>query len=99
MFVSRLTVAKYVSCVINGSFYPARIIMSPVELIKIQQQTITSRDSPLAKSALQVASRIYRRHGIRGLYRGVVSTALRDLGYGSYFAMVSDGSLQGFVDS
>ncbi|THH07964.1 hypothetical protein EW145_g3033 [Phellinidium pouzarii] len=29
---------------------------------------------------------IFRRNGIRGLYRGLTATALRDVGYGAYFA-------------
>ena len=37
-------------------------------------------------SATQVALDIVRKHGVRGLYRGITSTALRDIGYGAYFA-------------
>lgn len=32
---------------------------------------------------------ILRKNGIRGLYRGLVPTALRDFGYGAYFATAS----------
>lgn len=36
----------------------------------------------------QVALKIFRENGIRGLYRGMLATALRDCGYGAYFAAV-----------
>ncbi len=37
-------------------------------------------------SAVQVALGIIKESGWRGLYRGITSTALRDIGYGAYFA-------------
>lgn len=36
-------------------------------------------------SAYAVTRRILREYGVRGLYRGITSTALRDIGYGTYF--------------
>ena len=39
--------------------------------------------------------RIVRQDGIRGLYRGVTATGLRDISYGSYFFTVSLPNLQG----
>jgi hypothetical protein len=39
--------------------------------------------------ARQVALKIFQENGIRGLYRGMPVTALRDCGYGAYFAAVS----------
>jgi solute carrier family 25 carnitine/acylcarnitine transporter 20/29 len=39
--------------------------------------------------AHQVALKIFRENGIKGLYRGMTVTALRDCGYGAYFAAVS----------
>lgn len=39
--------------------------------------------------ARQVALKIFRENGVRGLYRGLPVTALRDCGYGAYFAAVS----------
>ncbi|KAI0029956.1 mitochondrial carrier domain-containing protein, partial [Vararia minispora EC-137] len=69
-------------------------ITTPIELIKIQQQksllpimrhaALNSR-TPRQPSARRVALRIYREHGIPGLYRGVTATGLRDVGYGFYF--------------
>lgn len=35
---------------------------------------------------MEVALTIFKKHGLRGLYRGISSTALRDIGYGAYFA-------------
>ncbi|KAL0062176.1 hypothetical protein AAF712_010929 [Marasmius tenuissimus] len=66
------------------------VITTPTELIKIRQQMPSSssffNSSPSTlPTARQVATDIYKRHGIRGLYRGITATALRDLGFGSYF--------------
>ena len=36
-------------------------------------------------SAYAVTRRILREYGVRGLFRGITSTALRDIGYGTYF--------------
>ncbi|KAF8141383.1 mitochondrial carrier domain-containing protein [Boletus edulis] len=60
------------------------LIASPTELIKIRQQNVLVND-PGNASALKVAMTIFKRHGIRGLYRGLTATALRDTGYGTYF--------------
>ncbi|KAL5531173.1 hypothetical protein ACEPAG_4049 [Sanghuangporus baumii] len=57
-------------------------ITCPIELIKIRQQNIVDRQA----SAREVALDIVRKNGIRGLYRGIVPTAMRDFGYGAYFA-------------
>ncbi|KAJ3786767.1 carnitine/acyl carnitine carrier [Lentinula aff. detonsa] len=56
------------------------IITTPTELIKIRQQSLTT-----PTSAKQIAWDIFRRFGVRGLYRGGTSTILRDSGYGAYF--------------
>ncbi|KIJ65474.1 hypothetical protein HYDPIDRAFT_110554 [Hydnomerulius pinastri MD-312] len=60
------------------------IISSPTELIKIRQQNVLAND-PSNASAAKVAMEIFRQHGMRGLYRGLAATALRDTGYGTYF--------------
>jgi len=57
----------------------------PIELIKIRQQNVLDRQL----TAREVALDIFRRRGIKGLYRGITATALRDSGYGAYFATVS----------
>ncbi|KZP28649.1 mitochondrial carrier [Athelia psychrophila] len=57
------------------------MITAPVELVKIRQQNELS-NSPSVKT---VTSQIYRQHGIRGLYRGITATMLRDTSYGPYF--------------
>ncbi len=45
---------------------------------------MTSRSG--GPSAIQVASSIVRGQGIRGLYRGLTLTCMRDIGFGVYFA-------------
>ncbi|KAH8104278.1 carnitine/acyl carnitine carrier [Phellopilus nigrolimitatus] len=65
-----------------GSGIVASLIACPIELIKIRQQNIIDRQP----TARDVALDIFRRNGIRGLYRGLPATALRDVGYGVYFA-------------
>ncbi|TDL26589.1 carnitine/acyl carnitine carrier [Rickenella mellea] len=65
-----------------GSGIISSVITCPTEFIKIRQQSTLHTQS----SARDVALRIFRTHGIRGLYRGLTATALRDCGYGAYFA-------------
>ncbi|KAG8737374.1 hypothetical protein FRC10_008272 [Ceratobasidium sp. 414] len=60
------------------------LIATPTELIKIRQQANTSAGAQ--PSAWTVATELWRGHGIRGLYRGISSTAMRDMSYGAYFA-------------
>ena len=60
------------------------MITTPTELIKIRQQSLQ-----VPTTARQVAWQIFRESGIRGLYRGITATALRDTGYGAYFFAVS----------
>ncbi|EST04819.2 Mitochondrial substrate/solute carrier [Kalmanozyma brasiliensis GHG001] len=60
------------------------LITSPIDLIKIREQMNTSSKKP---STFQVFQQVVRTEGItRGLYRGWCTTAVRDLGYGPYFA-------------
>ncbi|KAI0065507.1 mitochondrial carrier [Artomyces pyxidatus] len=65
------------------------LITTPIELLKIQQQQAAER---AALSRVRVppahvlALEIFRLRGLRGLYRGITATALRDTGYGAYFA-------------
>ncbi|KAK0501837.1 carnitine/acyl carnitine carrier [Armillaria luteobubalina] len=63
-----------------GSGIVSSIVTTPTELIKIRQQSLLVPSSPY-----EVILDILRKNGIRGLYRGMTATALRDLGYGSYF--------------
>ena len=56
---------------------------TPTELVKIRQQALLT-----PTTARSVALGILREHGVRGLYRGFPVTALRDCGYGAYFAAV-----------
>lgn len=60
------------------------LILSPVELLKIRlqlQNPETNQEGPV-----KLAKRIIRREGIRGLYRGLTITVLRDApAHGVYF--------------
>ncbi|KAF8836948.1 mitochondrial carrier [Paxillus ammoniavirescens] len=60
------------------------LVATPTELIKIRQQNVLAYD-PSHASAAKVAMAIFKQHGVRGLYRGLAATALRDTGYGTYF--------------
>lgn len=60
-----------------------RLITTPTELIKIRQQAAL-----VPTTARAVARQIMRDAGLRGVYRGFAVTALRDCGYGAYFAAV-----------
>ncbi|KAH7326855.1 mitochondrial carrier domain-containing protein [Rhizoctonia solani] len=62
----------------------ASLIATPTELIKIRQQANTSAGAQ--PSAWSVAKNLWKSHGVRGLYRGISSTAMRDMSYGTYFA-------------
>lgn len=52
--------------------------------MKIRQQNVLGGRTSTAKVAVD----ILKRSGIRGLYRGLTATALRDTGYGAYFMAV-----------
>ncbi|KIM90259.1 hypothetical protein PILCRDRAFT_811976 [Piloderma croceum F 1598] len=56
-------------------------ITTPTELIKIQQQNSLLQTS----SVKSVVSHMYRQRGVRGFYRGITATVLREVGYGAYF--------------
>ncbi|KAF9779223.1 carnitine/acyl carnitine carrier [Thelephora terrestris] len=56
------------------------IVTTPTELVKIRQQALLT---PI--STRQMLRQIIQQNGIRGLYRGITATGLRDTGYGSYF--------------
>ncbi|KIK91385.1 hypothetical protein PAXRUDRAFT_149611 [Paxillus rubicundulus Ve08.2h10] len=68
----------------TGCGIVASLVATPTELIKIRQQNVLVND-PSHASAAKVAMAIFRQHGVRGLYRGLTATALRDTGYGTYF--------------
>ena len=70
------------------------LITSPIDLIKIREQINTSPSpSPSSSSSSHkpstwtVLKQVIRTEGVfRGVYRGWCTTAVRDLGYGPYFA-------------
>jgi solute carrier family 25 carnitine/acylcarnitine transporter 20/29 len=73
----------------------ARLLTTPIELVKTQQQKEQQRLSThtggsRVAPARTVASQIFRTGGLRGLYRGLSATILRDVGgFGMYFYGVS----------
>ncbi|TFK34034.1 carnitine/acyl carnitine carrier [Crucibulum laeve] len=64
-----------------GSGIVSSIVTTPTELIKIRQQSMLT-----PTNARKVALQIIKESGMRGLYRGITPTALRDIGYGAYFS-------------
>lgn len=60
------------------------LLLSPVELVKIRLQ-IHNRESG-QKGPLSVAKNIWRKEGLRGIYRGLGITVMRDVpSHGFYF--------------
>jgi len=64
-----------------GSGIVSSIVTTPTELIKIRQQSLLTQTT-----ARKVVLQIIHENGVAGLYRGLPVTALRDCGYGAYFA-------------
>ena len=59
-----------------------RFINTPVELLKIRQQSNTGK----VPSTWRLARHIYANEGrTRGLYRGFTACWMRDIGFGPYF--------------
>ncbi|KAI8985634.1 mitochondrial carrier [Trametes punicea] len=70
-----------------GSGIISSLITTPAELIKIHQQSLVrSAGSAIPLRDRDVILHIWRHYGVRGFYRGITATALRDVGYGAYFA-------------
>ncbi|WVO17368.1 hypothetical protein L204_105060 [Cryptococcus depauperatus] len=65
-----------------GSGVVASVLTCPTELVKIRQQ---SAPPHLTLSTWSVFKSILRTDGLRGIFRGLSATALRDLAYGPYF--------------
>lgn len=60
------------------------LFSAPIELIKIRQQNML--ESGLGSvSVSKLIYTIHRENGLKGLFRGLTATALRDIGYGAYF--------------
>jgi solute carrier family 25 carnitine/acylcarnitine transporter 20/29 len=72
-----------------GTGILASLIATPTELIKIRQQANTSTGAQ--PTAWAVARDLWKSHGVRGLYRGISSTAMRDMSYGASFLIFGCG--------
>ncbi|UZJ53183.1 hypothetical protein CBS101457_002503 [Exobasidium rhododendri] len=60
------------------------LITSPIDLIKIRQQLFA--DVKVKQpSTMYVIKSVWNQGGLRGIYRGLGCTCIRDLGYGPYF--------------
>lgn len=59
-------------------------ITSPIELLKIREQ-LDYTGKGAKPQTWTIFKRIWSTSGIRGLYRGLGVTCIRDLGYGPYF--------------
>lgn len=57
------------------------LITTPVDLVKIRQQNELLSNP----SVTIITSQLFKQHGIRGLYRGLTATMIRDTGFGAYF--------------
>ncbi|KAH9913094.1 mitochondrial carrier [Epithele typhae] len=68
-----------------GTGILSSLITTPAELIKVHQQSLVRTPTSPPQSDLDVIRHIWRTHGLRGFYRGITATALRDIGYGAYF--------------
>jgi len=76
-----------VACGMFGGLMQAPVA-TPIELIKIRQQT--SRSSPPSASAILQA--VVGAQGLKGLQRGLLATALRDcIGYGCFLGAAEMG--------
>eukprot|EP00116_Pleurobrachia_bachei_P006952 sb/3467214/ len=67
------------------------VITTPMELLKIQMQ-LASQIPGNKMTALQLAKQLYSEKGLRGLYKGTLVTALRDVSFSCvYFPLVGIG--------
>jgi solute carrier family 25 carnitine/acylcarnitine transporter 20/29 len=64
------------------------VVSCPTELVKIRlQNQVDKQDQRAYKGSWDGIQRVFRAEGLRGLYRGMGSTVLRETpSYGAYFA-------------
>jgi len=63
------------------------IVSIPAEHFRIRVQT-QPKETPIYKGSIDCMKKIFRNHGITGVYKGLVPTLYRDsIGYGVYFAL------------
>ena len=64
------------------------VVTTPMELLKIQRQMAKVKGSTDALTARDLALKLYRENGIRGIYKGVGATFTRDVVFSMmYFPM------------
>ncbi|SNX85430.1 related to Carrier protein YMC1, mitochondrial precursor [Melanopsichium pennsylvanicum] len=75
----------FVAGMVSG--FGSSLITSPIDLIKIREQMNTTAQGKARPNTFSVFKDVLRKEGLfRGIYRGWCTTAVRDLGYGPYFA-------------
>ncbi|KAL6298421.1 mitochondrial carrier domain-containing protein [Sparassis latifolia] len=85
------------------------LVAAPTELVKAHQQsTVVPASNKLVtaftisqkpSTASEVAHLMFKDHGIRGPYRGITATALRDTAFGVYFVTSDAAILRYFAPS
>jgi len=64
------------------------VVTTPAGQLKIRMQMQRSGSVKLYKNSIDCALQIYRRYGIKGIYKGAQITMLREIvGFGAYFCM------------
>lgn len=65
--------------------FASSFVSTPVEHLRIRMQT-QSKVTPLYSGSLDCAKQVYKKYGIKGLFRGGTITTIREIvGYGSFF--------------
>lgn len=80
-----LTIAENVACGMLAGLGNS-VVSAPVEHIRIRMQTIVDSAGSQYSGTFDCARQTLRDYGIRGVYKGMVSSMWREtLGYGGYF--------------
>eukprot|EP00475_Leptophrys_vorax_P026185 TRINITY_DN3679_c0_g1_i1.p1 TRINITY_DN3679_c0_g1~~TRINITY_DN3679_c0_g1_i1.p1 ORF type:complete len:517 (-),score=126.87 TRINITY_DN3679_c0_g1_i1:697-2247(-) len=82
-----LTITQHMIAGAFGGFASA-VVISPIELVKTQLQVQYNRpgERALIRGPVECALSILRLEGVKGIYRGLVPTILREIpGYGGQF--------------
>lgn len=65
--------------------FASSFVSTPVEHLRIRMQT-QPKDKPFYTGSVDCAKQIYRKYGLKGIFKGAASTTLREIvGYGTFF--------------
>lgn len=67
-------------------FCNCSFIAAPIELVKIQLQNQHTTTNTHKNTVTSLVKIIYKQHGVKGYFRGLNVTVLRELNYGVYFS-------------